>query len=370
MAVDLAETMAEPTPDERAGGERRMGALKMSEAEVGAEQVKLDRLRELRTEVVDLQEILASVRRGEITVQAYADYIAKTMQDMKGLIGQIQDGDAIRHLHNIWEQISICPLLARPQETLSAQEQLHYLDALERQFRRLIFIVGYLTIPARLNHWLANARPGYYVPFHAVFEDEVPDPEDRLRILNYLKWSPQVIRGGLVDAENGLIYRYDRNPWARAGTMALLLAGVAATIGIVIGLCYLPVGNWPLAPANVGTLLIGWAAVAVGLLVHVAVGTAKRAQAPGARPPILALGDLPLLLNARSGQILLKLLLTLVGLFGLAFGAGVANLTPLNAFLVGYSLDSVVELFGASLEQKAATQVAGLKKQLGLSEGS
>lgn len=368
MAVDIADAMLEPVPKDRTGRNKRGGALKMSEAEVGLEQGKLDRLRELRAEVVDLQEILASVRRGEITVQAYADYITKTMQDMGALISQIQDGDAIRHLHNIWEQISICPLLAQPQNALPAQEQLHYLDTLERQFRRLIFIVGYLTIPARLNNWLANARPGYYVPFHAVFEDEVPDPGDRLRILNYLKWSPQVIRGGLVDAESGLIYRYDRNPWARAGTIALLLVAVAATIGIVIGLCHLPVANWPLAPANAGTLLIGWVAVAVGLLVHVAVSTAKRAQAPGGRPPILALGDLPLLLNARIGQIILKLLLTLVGLLGLAFGAGLANLTPLNAFLVGYSLDSVVELFGASLEQKAAAQVTSLKKHLGLTE--
>ena len=37
-----------------------------------------------------------------------------------------------------------------------------------------------------------------------------------------------------------------------------------------------------------------------------------------------------------------------------------------NAFLAGYSLDSVVELFGSSMDQRSAAQHANLKQQMGV----
>jgi hypothetical protein len=112
--------------------------------------------------------------------------------------------------------------------------------------------------------------------------------------------------------------------------------------------------------------LVGWLAVLLGVVVHIAVGTAKRLQSERGRPPVIAIGDVPLMVNAKIGQILLKLALTLIGFFGLVFAAGIDNAKPLNAFLVGYSLDSVVELFVASVEQRAAGQVSALKQQLGV----
>ena len=41
------------------------------------------------------------------------------------------------------------------------------------------------------------------------------------------------------------------------------------------------------------------------------------------------------------------------------------RVTALNAFLVGYSLDSFVGIFGASIEQRAAAQAAAVKERLG-----
>ena len=55
-------------------------------------------------------------------------------------------------------------------------------------------------------------------------------------------------------------------------------------------------------------------------------------------------------MSARTGQILLKLLLTLIGFFGLAPIVGVTNITPFDSHLVGCSLDSFAGLFGAILE--------------------
>jgi hypothetical protein len=148
-------------------------------------------------------------------------------------------------------------------------------------------------------------------------------------------------------------------------------AFVAATL-LVVGACYLPIQGWPLQISHLAMMLIGWAAVVMGVIVHIAVGTAKRAQAEGERPPIIAIEDTLLWANAKFGHILVKILLALVGFFGLVFTAGPTpdKVTPLSMFLVGYSLDSVVEVFGIGLDQRAAAQVALLKRQIGTESGS
>jgi hypothetical protein len=136
--------------------------------------------------------------------------------------------------------------------------------------------------------------------------------------------------------------------------------------GIVTGANYIQLEGWPLGPKNLSTLLLGWAAVWAGVIVHTVISATKYSQRQNGRPLIISLGDIPLVIDAKLGQIVFKILLSLVALFGLAFGMGVINVSPLNSFLVGYSLDSVVEVFGTSIERKAAAQVEALRQQLGI----
>jgi hypothetical protein len=327
---------------------------------------QLTRLRELRAEVQDLHTVLESVRKGESTLKTYADYVRKTMQDIDELISSIRDGDAIRHLQNSWEQMTVNPLLLNPEAEFPAQEQLHYLDMLASQIQRIVFFVGFLTIPARVNNWLAQARPGYYVPFHLVFDDELPIQEERIRVLNYLAWSPKAIKGGIVDVANGLIYRYADEPKSRRNSFLLLALAFVVCNAIVIGACYVRVPGWPIQPDHLYSFLAGWSAILIGIVTHMGIGSVKRAQAQGGLPPVIAIGDFFMIVNAKAGQILLKLLLALIGFFGFVFGSGVNSMTPFNALLLGYSLDSFIEVFGSSIEQRASAQVATLKKQLGV----
>jgi hypothetical protein len=326
----------------------------------------LTRLRELRAEVQDLQTVMESVRKGESTLKTYAKYVQTTKKDIEKLMSSIQDGDAIRHLHNSWEQMSVNPILLDPEAEFPTQEQLHYLDMLASQIRRIVFLVGFLTIPSRVNSWLAQARPGYYIPFHLVFDDELPLQEERAKVLNYLAWSPEAVKGGIVDVANGLIYRYADEPKSRRNSFLLLAFVFVICIAIVIVACYVRVPGWPIQQSHLYSLLVGWSAVLIGIVLHIAVGSVKRAQAQGGLPPIIAIGDFFMIINAKAGQILLKLLLALIGFFGFVFGTGINNVTPLNAFLMGYSLDSFIELFSSSIEQRASAQVNTLKKQLGV----
>ena len=331
-------------------------------------ELPLDRLRELRAEIQDLQSVLEGVRKGEATIKAYGGYIATTIHDIHDLMADIHDGDTIRHLQNLWEQMLANPILTNPDVELEAQEQLHCLNILDSQIRKMIFVLGFLTIPARVNSWLSVARPGYYIPFHLVFEDELPDHESRVRVLNYLAWSPKTIKGGIVDPANGLIYRYADSPRARRASFLLLAFVFVLCTAVVVGVCYVPLPGWPIQANDVYRFVSAWAAILIGIVAHIGVSTIKETQSRGGLPPIVAVGDFPLIISAKSGQILLKLLLTLIGFFGLAFLGGVNNLKLLNAFLVGYSLDSFLELFGTSIEQRASAQVATLKQQLGVAK--
>jgi preprotein translocase subunit SecG len=319
----------------------------------------------VRTEMQDLKAVLDNIQAGSATLGYYAAYIRKTMADIQVIMTNLPDSEQIRSLQNTWEQLQANPLLTTPEAALEAQDQLHYLNLVGQKVSRIEFLVGYITIPERLNSWLSSARPGYYIPFHQVFEDEIPSPADRTKILNFLTWSPNSIKGGLVDPVSGLIYRYSENPRERMKSIWLLILVLLLAPVLLAIACYLPIPNWPLQQSQFPILLGGWVTILIGVIVHIAVGTLKQNQRQGGLPPVFALGDLSLLIDARSGNILQKILLTLIGLFGLTFALGINNVTPLNAFLVGYSLDSIIELFGNNLEKQVEAQTAIFKRKVG-----
>ena len=68
-------------------------------------------LRELRAEVNDLARLVAQVKNGTTTVEANADYLSKTADDVAELIDEIgtlnerRRSDTIRHITNCWEQM-------------------------------------------------------------------------------------------------------------------------------------------------------------------------------------------------------------------------------------------------------------------------
>jgi hypothetical protein len=327
---------------------------------------RMSALRGIRAEVQDLEATLSAISRGETSPKDNERYLLKTVQDVEALLVTDVTGehaDGVTRVNNLWEQLRGCPLLVDPAVKLDPQDMQRHLNAAIQRCNRIVNEIGNLTIPARLQAWLKTARPGYYVPFHAVFQDEMPDAEARNALLNYLAWATEALKGGLVDQASGLIYRYAESRRERFFSYLLLFAGLASAGAIVCAAPYLPFDGWPLEESDFGTLIIGWGAILAGVIFHLGVGLTKRAQSEG-RPPVLALGDLPLMINARGGAILLKVYMTLVGLFGLTFSAGIEEVTPLNAFLIGYALDSVVELFGAGVEQAANASTGRLKKGL------
>lgn len=324
------------------------------------------RLREARDRVQDLRTILSNARNGDITPTEFAGAVERIRNEVNNLLHAIPGAEPVRRVISLWAQVEAIPLVRDPYAALSVQEYLRQLGVLEVLCRKIVFQIGLITIPERVNEWLRLARPGYYIPFHDVFVDELPDFEERVKVLNYLAWAPKVLTGGLVNVELGLIYRYSHNPLHRYLTAVGVALAFLAASGLIVAACHLPLSDWPLQPMRMGTLLIGWAAVLVGVLVHIGISTTKQVQLQGGRPPIIAMEDALLWINARFGYILFKLLMALMGFFALAFTTGADKVTPFGMFLVGYGLDSVIEIFGVSLEQRASTRLGALKRRLAL----
>ena len=335
-------------------------------------------LRRLRTELQQLQETMKTVAKGQIRLESCSSYIEKTVNDIKTLIQEIEDNenqsrqysDNTRRILNLWEQMKNSPLLTCPPvKNLAAQEQIHALTVFNVQMKELFFEIGFLTIPDRLNRWLERTTPGHYIPFHDVFENEMPDYGDRVKLLNLIAWAPKTlsIKGGIVEPETGLVYCYERDDKKRRSSYYLIVGFFILVAAIIAGLAYVPIGEWPLSSNDLSSMLFGWLAVIAGIVVHLGIDSSKRQQKT-ARPPLISFNDLPLVINAKFGQIMLKIFLSLVAFVGLVFAMGIQNANPVNAFFVGYSLDSFIGLLTSSIEQKGSAQLATLKQQLGITE--
>lgn len=235
--------------------------------------------------------------------------------------------------------------------------------------KHVVFLIGYLTIPKRLNDWLSRAPFGYYIPFHQVFEDEVPDQDDRTKLLQEISWAPRVLRGGLVDVTSGLVYKYSTDPNVRILSLLAVILALAISVLAIIVACNPPWGRpegWPYSPNNLTDLLGAYFALLLGVIVHVGVGMAKRSQMQDQLPPVYAPTEILARVNAQLGRILYRLFLALIALFGMVGIFGLGQAIPYTAFLTGYSLDSVVELIGTTLDSQSSTRVDSLRQQLGL----
>lgn len=327
----------------------------------------------LRTWVQGLRDILHLTQAGKAELEAYADHIQTATQQIQRQIDTIDVAghtDTIERIIVLWDQMQSNKLL-QGGARLDTQHQLQLIEQLDQQCRELAFWCAYETVPDRLRQWLKETMPGYAIPFHDVFKEEIPDQEDRQRMLDFLALVPHTLKsvGGLVDPERGLVYRYEANKNKRINAiLGIGLALVVATLAVWI-MSMLP----PLAQTGPGiaTLLIGWGAVLVGVLVHVGVDQSKRLRTQGPSAAVLPINRIEMVISAQRGPILLRIAMMLVGYFTLVYSLGAP--TPgqdanflLSAFLAGYSLDSIIDLFSASADQQAAAQQANLKQKLGV----
>ncbi|MEI6180004.1 MAG: hypothetical protein WCP31_04580 [Chloroflexales bacterium] len=331
----------------------------------------------LNVHVQHLWARLDAIRSGIVALEQSGGLINQTIKLIRPLIGVLNvdsdllptHSDSIARITNAWHTIIASPVITPPSgTTIEAQEQLKQIALLEIECRSIIYWSSYIPAPERIAEWLNELRPGYAILFHDIFKDEIPFIDDRQKLLGVLANAPQLIAksGGLIDGETGVIYRYEidsRKRWRSVGWVGLAL--VAATSLIALAGLYLPLAgtNGP------GLLVQGWFAALVGIVIHLGVTTVKRLRNAGASAMVLPVDRFSIDINAKLGVILLRIGMLFVAYLGLMAGGLLAsnagNLAGFlfSALLAGYSLDSVVDLLSASLDQQAAAQFSGLKSQ-------
>lgn len=322
---------------------------------------------ELTDKKVREQELKASLEHNLKIFNYNKGQVQNRIKELRSLAeehSQIYDlhGDEIGILENLWERI----VLNLPTSTnLDAADVLSLMPKLEADLNELIFQAGYATIPPRLNQHLRQLRPGRHLDFHGTFEDELPKREDRVKILQMLYQHPLAVEEGIVDVENGVVYRASRKSSRRMASFGLILATFLAGIAIIFALANLGsalnLQNWPVNANRFTELLVGYLFITVGGAVHIGIDVLKQARANKSHS-FLAIEDMLLWLHVKELSIIAGVASLIVGIVGLALLT--SKIDWATAFFVGYSIDSFVDLFLQRFSKTVATNTDALKQKL------
>ena len=274
-------------------------------------------------------------------------------------------GDEVTHVEESWERAKA----DWPEQTHAGRkhrldEILQRVDVADGLLKEIIYHCGLVTIPPRANEHLDAVRVGRYLDYNAMFKDEVPDDDNRREILRYMEAHPSSVHG-MVDVDNGLIWKYDPEPRKRRRSYWLI--GGTIGLGVAIVVLFSNVGrwlnltDWPVSPTRTSELLAAYMFILLGGLAHILVDALKAQRVKGFRSP--ALEDLALWIHIKQESILSGLLSLWVGFLGLAFT--LPTIGWQLAFFVGYGIDSFVDIFLQRFGVKASAEIEGIKKALG-----
>jgi hypothetical protein len=338
-------------------------------------------LREVRADVQHLLTAVAALQqatqqtdetqRAAAVSRALAD-ATETMGRSERLIGQrlrairtlednwptVRDsfGDGIVQIENSWTDT----VRSWPKADAAAGSLPPLLTAAEQQLSAIVYSCGILTIPNRVNQHLASVGVGHALDFNANFSDELTDPAQRRQVLEYLHNHPNAI-DGVVDVDAGLLYRVISSGIMRWRAMILttslaVLGGVAAYISAHFFDTPVDHSQWK---AFVGS----YVAVIAGGLAHVLVGVIKEVR--GAKPTaFVAVNDGIGWIQIHESQILAALAFLWIGVIGYAVTSKHLNVT--TAFFVGYSIDSVGDIYLQKFTTTAKQQTAAIEKTLAI----
>jgi len=226
----------------------------------------------------------------------------------------------------------------------------------------VIYICLSNTITPEINDLLPNLQIGQPLDIAFVFADLLPDsPDLRKRLTLEVAQEQRVIDCGIVDVDKGVIYRIA--PTARARrksfwhvTGLIVLGGLIPLAAAFAGLW---LSSWPYQPASWRKLLANYVLLFAGAGGHLLIDALKQKRAQ-TKPTFAAMDNWILWLHVHEMSVIYSVLWADLGFVLLT--AMVQDLDWRGAFLAGYSIDSVTDLFLGrfeSLVAKATPQIKG-----------
>jgi len=328
--------------------------------------------RELKDKLMDPNLKIADVAKEWQTVQipAYQKHqtnvkdlfaiIKKLMEDNPVLLNR--NGDAITQMENVWERVDpLWPKFAE-NETTDENIVLARITSIDTLLCEVIKTAEILTLPERINERLRELRVGQTINFNAEFSEELPEPAARVLALHYLHDHPLIVLG-VVDVENGLIYRASSNIWQRRlSPVYIALPAIIGGLVVFLGYTFLPLlkGSVPHNYNEVLPYVTAYISIIAGGFAHTAVDTVKQYRT-SSEQTFTALGDLLMWIHVKQASIMGGTALLWIGFVGLILLQGPDWGA---AFFVGYSIDSFVDLFLQRFTTVATSRTDTLKTQI------
>ncbi|MFO7567734.1 MAG: hypothetical protein R6X02_34145 [Enhygromyxa sp.] len=381
------------------------------EADAKARTDLSNRLRAIRVMAETLKGVLQAVHRGEMELKDHAEYTRSLIDRMNrqvrclgegnrrllgDLSGEQDEGrgcaparysDSITSIEEWWGVVRQILVEARlPGEpTGDAGESKEMLarrqaTVVERYLDQIIEMAVWRTCCERINAWARLNDPGDIVSFHRIFADELPDSGRRERILGLLESKPLDVPSVIIDPETGLMFRCADAWYQSLGRfLALLIAALLALVGLYVYHLFDQLSveqmsglvpqsaeqlkmssvDWSFMLQNVPEfryLAGGWISVLFGMIIHSAVARRKRRRTETADFS-LPLGRWHTYVLARVDTVIAALAWSVGAVIAYDFvflggeGGEPKNITAYEAFLLGYGLDSFVEMLGKKADQ-------------------
>jgi hypothetical protein len=269
-----------------------------------------------------------------------SDAINAKFATIQGLLDQYPDldnqmSDDITRMGNAWQRVTDA---WNAVDETKLEDSLGRLSDARKQLYEMVFYAGLITIPSRLKGHLSQRDTGQTLNFHEAFGDELIDDAMEKRLLRYLA-NVNVVPGE-IDVENGTVV-------ATAATRRGIVSAIAA-IGIVSVLPFVLLIADQIIPAleneligegNLDDLAKTYLLVLIGAAAHFGINLIKSQRAG----QTFIIGQRLRWITARLGQILLSI----ASLWIISFGAWklLGEFNPATMFFVGYSWDSLFDLF-------------------------
>ena len=373
------------------GYSRFMGILRDVRAEVQNLRRVLVRVQEnsqIEDASVRAQEVLKVTENRRELYTYNKEQIDQRLRELRSLIRAnpvLYDryGDEVTHIENFWEratqdwpppldQIMFDPPPEGVEPPTAELLKIMQADVIIRRatdtivhLDGIIYHAALLTIPGRLNQHLEQLRIGQKLDFDATFSDEVDRADDRRKILEYLSARPMVVRNGIIDVANGVVF-HASSSYARRRLSYLYIA-LAIVVGALLALIvanmreWFGVSNWPIEEGRTLELVSGYAFVILGGVIHLGVDGLKQARA-GQNRTLLAIEDWLLWIHIHEVDILMGVFSLWVGFFGL-LTVSPSEINWETAFFIGYSIDSFIDLFLQRFDNNKHAAVAVINQQ-------
>jgi len=269
----------------------------------------------------------------EVAISALRDKLNQFPRSARGVDG------AVTSIQNNWERaVDNWPQVDKDGNAPPADKVKVSAATARSWLKQANYEAAMTNVPSDLRSWISKQRVLKPLDFHTAFARDLPDKDDRDRMLKYLASAPDSYRDAFIDVETGKIYRTSA---AASEVLLAYLLFAAVVIGgglIVAGMSYYNV--FGLTRDAMTTWLAAYAGIVLGAAAHMIIDVFKAKEN---EKVFTNVGVRAVILWAYSEQT--QVLKALAPLFlGPVILAQIGDSAPLTGIFLGYSFDSVFDL--------------------------